>query len=237
MAGKLLAKLISKIRKEEYKIAYDYTLRDIVAILSERAMALVRGMVMLRPFLGRSKGFVFAQRGVRVAFAGRIRCGRNFNLQEFASITALSEKGVDIGDNCTIGKYAIVECCGTLNDVGVYLKIGNNVGINHYCFIGVRGEIYIGDNVIFGPRVSIFSENHNFDDSTRLIKMQGVQKAKTVIGSDVWIGANVSIMSGVTIGDGVVIAAGAVVTKDVESYSVVGGVPARFIRKRGVANG
>ena len=53
-----------------------------------------------------------------------------------------------------------------------------------------------------------------------------------VIGNDVWIGANVSILPGVYIGDGAVIAAGAVVTKDVEPYAIVGGVPAKVIRYR-----
>lgn len=55
---------------------------------------------------------------------------------------------------------------------------------------------------------------------------------KTIIGNDVWIGARVTILSGVSIGDGVIIAAGAVVTKDVEPYTIVGGVPAKPIRKR-----
>ena len=147
-------------------------------------------------------------------------------------INALSYEGVEIGDNFTLGKYAIIECTGVLRNVGNSLKIGNNVGINHYCFIGVRGDVVIGDNVIFGPRVNVFSENHNFDNLDVPIKNQGVTKLKTVIGSDVWIGANVSIMAGVNIGDGCVIAAGAVVTKDVPAYSIVGGVPAKVIKNR-----
>ena len=143
-------------------------------------------------------------------------------------INALSYEGVEIGNNFTLGKYAIIECTGVLRNVGNSLKIGNNVGINHYCFIGVRGDIEIGDNVIFGPRVNVFSENHNYHDITIPIKNQGVTKGKTVIGSDVWIGANVSIMSGVTIGDGCIIAAGAVVTKDIACHRLAYGNPATY---------
>lgn len=58
------------------------------------------------------------------------------------------------------------------------------------------------------------------------------EKWDVIIGNDVWIGTDVKIMGGVTIGDGAIIAAGAVVTKDVESYSIVGGIPAKLIRKR-----
>ena len=150
----------------------------------------------------------------------------------FATINGLSYEGVEIGDNFTLGKYAIIECTGVLRDVGNSLKIGNNVGINHYCFIGVRGNIVIGDNVIFGPRVNMFSENHNFDKLDIPIKHQGVTKKDTIIGDDVWLGAGVSVMAGVKIGSGCVVAAGSVVTKDIPDYSIVAGVPAKIIKNR-----
>ncbi len=151
---------------------------------------------------------------------------------EYATLNALSYDGVEIGNNFTLGKYAVIECTGVLRNVGNSLKIGNNVGINHYCFIGVRGNITIGDNVIFGPRVNIFSENHNFDRLDISIKNQGVTKEDTIIGNDVWIGASVSIMPGVKVGNGCVIAAGSVVTKDSADFSVVAGVPAKIIKNR-----
>lgn len=116
--------------------------------------------------------------------------------------------------------------------MGAGVVIGNNVGINHYCYIAPRGNIEIGDNVIFGPRVNVFSENHNFSNAELPIKLQGVTKKTTVICEDVWIGANVSIMSGVTVGAGSIIAANSCVTKDVPPGVVFGGVPAQQIKTR-----
>ncbi|TOB35760.1 hypothetical protein CGK06_26050 [Vibrio parahaemolyticus] len=80
----------------------------------------------------------------------------------------------------------------------------------------------------------MISRNHKFSDIDKYIKEQGYQNAPIVIGNDVWIGFNSTILPGVSIGDGAVIAAHSVVTKDVPSYTVVGGIPAKEIKKRGV---
>ncbi|GAB6077205.1 hypothetical protein JCM12825_20830 [Desulfurobacterium crinifex] len=229
---KLVERVIRKIKNEEYNIEYPFSLREFVEIGTRKFFALLRGMLFIKPFIN-SKGLVFAERGAKVMFGHKIKCGRNLYLMENSLINALSYKGVEIGDNFTLGKGAIIECTGVLRNVGGYLKIGNNVGINHYSYIGAMGEIIIGDNVIMGPGVRILSENHNFDRLDIPIKYQGVTKKKTVIGNDVWIGTNACILAGVKIGDGCVIAAGAVVTKDIEPYSVVAGVPAKIIKKRG----
>ncbi|MCL6293419.1 acyltransferase [Jejuia spongiicola] len=146
---------------------------------------------------------------------------------------ALSIHGVEIGDNFMLGDFAIIECTGVLRAPGNKLVIGNDVAINHFCFIGVRGEVLIGNNVIFGPRVTVLSENHNFDDLNIPIKCQGETRFKTVIEDNVWIGANVIIMPGVIIKEGSVIGSGAVVTKDTEVNSVMVGVPAKMIKRRG----
>jgi len=229
---KIIENLFSKVKKEKVEIKYAFSFREFLTILFEKGFAVIRGFLFVKPFLKKSKGILFASKGSKIQYGHKIKVGSGFNLMEYATINALSYKGVEIGDNFTLGKYAIIECTGVLRDVGSSLKIGNNVGINHFCFIGVRGNISIGNNVIFGPRVNIFSENHNFNRLDIPIKNQGVTKGDTVIGNDVWIGANVSIMSGVKVGNGCVIAAGSVVTKDIPNLSVVGGVPAKIIKSR-----
>jgi len=229
---KVIEFFLSKIKKEKHTLSYPFSLREFISIMVSKGFSALRGVCFIKPFLKSSKGIIFAESGAKIQFGNKVKVGSGLNLMKSSLINALSYKGVDIGDNFTLGKYSIVECTGVLRNVGGSLKIGNNVGINHYCFIGVRGDIEIGDNVIFGPRVNIFSENHNYDNPDIPIKNQGVTKGKTTIGNDIWIGANVSIMSGVTIGDGCVIAAGAVVTKDIPPYSIIGGVPAKIIKSR-----
>ena len=201
-------------------------------IISSKFFSLLRGMLFVRPFLGSSKGLVFSSVGAKIRFGKNIQCGKNLNLGRFSLIDALCKNGVAIGDNFMLGHHAIIECTGVLRDIGEGIKIGDNVAINHFCFIGVRGSIEIGDNVIFGPRVSVFSENHNFDDVSVPIKHQGVTRSKTIIEEDVWIGSGCSIMAGVKIGTGSVLASGSVVTRDVPPYSIMAGVPAKVIGDR-----
>lgn len=115
---------------------------------------------------------------------------------------------------------------------GGKINIGNNVSFNFDCYVSsYKGNITIGDNVLFGPFVVIINDNHSFN-KTQLIRDQELVSKDIVIGNDVWIGTRVIILAGTKIGDGAVIAAGAIVTKDVEPYTVVGGIPARKIKDR-----
>ena len=107
------------------------------------------------------------------------------------------------------------------------ITFGRNVFINHSFTAMSIGGIEIGDNVQIGPHVTVVTDNHD-------LKNRYVLKCrKVVIGNNVWIGAGVSIMPGVHIGENAVIAGGAVVTKDVPPDSIVGGNPAKVIRKLG----
>ena len=112
------------------------------------------------------------------------------------------------------------------------ITFGSNVSIQPMCsFIG-PGWIKIGNDVSIAHGVSFISGEHNFDSLEENIKDQGVEEKDITIGDNVWIGAKATILGGVTIGAGSIIAAGSVVTKDVEPFSVVAGVPAKVIRRR-----
>lgn len=115
-------------------------------------------------------------------------------------------------------------------DVSMFIEIGNYSELGTNCII--QSNTFIGDNVIMGPDVKIYTKNHKFDSVQIPIQYQGHTTEKTTIGNDVWIGANVIITPGVSIGNHVVIAAGAVVTKGVPDYAIVGGVPAKVLRYR-----
>jgi acetyltransferase-like isoleucine patch superfamily enzyme len=114
--------------------------------------------------------------------------------------------------------------------------VGNNVSIGvDTVFLTTRAKIIIGDHVVFGPRVTCISGDHRIDMIGRYIDTVTDKEklpendADIIFEGDNWIGANVTILKGVTIGKGAVVAAGAVVTKNVESYTIVGGVPAKKI--------
>lgn len=111
------------------------------------------------------------------------------------------------------------------------LEIGNNSGIGIGAMI--YGHVTIGNDVLMGPDVIIFTSGHKYLDSAVPIKLQGrLKEEPVVIGDDVWIGARAIIMPGIRIGNGAVIGAGAVVTKDVPNNAVVVGVPAKVIKYR-----
>jgi len=118
----------------------------------------------------------------------------------------------------------------------VYLKnkhniiIGDNVSIHEMCYIDGYGEITIGNNVSISHNVSIISFDHTYKEKDIPIKYNPSVSKKIIISDDIWIGAGSRILSGITINERSIIAAGSVVTKDVESYSIYGGVPAKKIK-------
>lgn len=110
---------------------------------------------------------------------------------------------------------------------GKFIRLGRNVFVNHACSFLDLGGITLEDGVMVGPRVNITSETHPVSVSQRKTLVPGA----VLIKSGAWIGVGATILPGVTIGENAVLAAGAVVAADVPDNSVVGGVPAKVIKR------
>lgn len=109
---------------------------------------------------------------------------------------------------------------------GKHTKVGKNVFINFDCVFLDLGGITIEDNVFIAPKVSLLSEGH----PTSIEDRHSLVPKAIHIKKNAWIGANATILPGVTVGENAIVAAGAVVSKDVSANTIVGGVPAKFIK-------
>ena len=112
-------------------------------------------------------------------------------------------------------------------DFGENIILGRNVFVNHACTFMDRGGITLEDEVLIGPKVNLITTNHPLPPSER----RATISHPILIRKKVWIGTAATIMPGVTIGENSIVGAGAVVTRDVPANTVVGGVPAKFLKK------
>tara|TARA_A100001035_G_scaffold188758_1_gene150639 strand:- start:769 stop:1362 length:594 start_codon:yes stop_codon:yes gene_type:complete len=135
-------------------------------------------------------------------------------------------KNVRISSNSYFGLNCKIYACESS-----IVEIGKNVSFNSNVMLNARGvgKILIGKNVLIGPNVVVRCNNHNYQDTSIPIIKQGMTKGVIIIEDDVWISSNCVILPNCTIGEGSIVAAGAVVTKDIEPYSIVGGIPAKKI--------
>ena len=128
-----------------------------------------------------------------------------------------------------LGRGSVVESFSCINNAVGDVTIGDNTRIGlHNTIIG---PVSIGSHVNLAQGVVVTALNHNFADASLRIDEQGVSTSAVSIGDDVWIGANAVVLPGVSIGSHSVVAAGAVVTKDVAPNTLVGGVPARELKR------
>ena len=129
----------------------------------------------------------------------------------------------------SLGKKSVVESYSCINNAVGDVVIGDytRVGLHNT----VIGPVTIGSHVNLAQGITVTALNHNFCDTSKRIDEQGISTKPVVIEDDVWIGANAVILPGVTVGRHAVVAAGAVVNKDVPPYSIVGGVPAKILKK------
>lgn len=111
-------------------------------------------------------------------------------------------------------------------DFGKNITVGRNVFINACCHFQDHGGVTLGDDCLIGHNVVFATLNHGMAPADRA----SMSPAPIHLGRNVWVGSNSTILQGVTVGDNAIIAAGSVVTKDVAANTIVGGVPAKYIR-------
>ena len=223
--------IINKLGKKGYKVDEKLSNRDKFIILWDKFFSLARGFYH-KFFFKRSSGLLFVGRNCKIKYCHKISAGRTITIGDNVEINALCVEGVKLGNNITILRNTVIECTGNIKNMGVGLIVGDDVGIAQNCFIQVRGRVTIGSHVMFGPNVSIFSENHGFTDLDMPMISQPTVRGEVIIEDDVWLGTRSVILSGVRIGKGSIIAAGALVNRDIPPYSIVAGVPGKVIKSR-----
>ncbi|MDQ7060708.1 MAG: acyltransferase [Sulfurimonas sp.] len=143
-------------------------------------------------------------------------------------VTILGFENIELGSNVSFMKNSYVYA----HDGGG-LVIGNNFTMNSNSQLGASfGKIVIGDDCAIAPNCVLRASNHTFDNPDIPFREQGHTYGEIIIEDDVWVSSNCVITANTTIEKSSIIGAGSVVTKDVKPYSVMGGVPAKLIKKR-----
>ena len=137
-------------------------------------------------------------------------------------------QNIEIGNN-----VCIMRNC-SIHSHGGKTQIGDNFSMNSNSCMSAAdgGEVRIGNNVMIAQNVVLRAADHSFESMDTPIGEQGHKGGRIIIGDGCWIAANVVVTRDVTIGENSIVGAGSVVTKDVEPFTIVGGVPARVIKKR-----
>jgi acetyltransferase-like isoleucine patch superfamily enzyme len=191
-----------------------------------------------------------------LVFGGKVYCVNRIFIFLFKQIDRVLTKlhyykisitpNIEISKNCTISRSAKIDIVyggsisiGNGSEIldgvliltyGGNIKIGSNCSVNPYTIIYGHGNTCIGNNVLIAGGCMIIPANHIYDNKLRDIREQGMSLKGIIIEDNVWIGHGCSILDGVVIKKGSVICAGTVVTKSVDEYSVLAGVPGRVIK-------
>lgn len=141
-------------------------------------------------------------------------------------------RGISIGNNVTVTPGAVLTTDSFLPESGI--QVGDRAWFSRNTLVQGSGGVTIGNDVLFGPGVIVWSSGHRYDAPLGPIRGQDLTFAPVVIEDGAWIGAGSIVLPGVTVGTGAVVGAGSVVTKDVPPMAVVVGNPAQVIQQRGV---
>jgi acetyltransferase-like isoleucine patch superfamily enzyme len=223
MIQTLFQKLLNKAGKS-YTIDSEIPSGLFIKNLIKRLVMLLRGYFFLyqKVFLGKN---------CNISHKPNILFRKNVTIENDVTIDGYAKNKLIFGNNVKVGAYSLVSCTSHLSKYGVGLTIGNNSAFGRFTEFGAAGGIEIGDDVIAGSYISFHSENHNFSDSSLLIRDQGVTSKGIKIGNNVWIGAKATFLDGSIIGNNCVVAAGAVVNGIFPNNVIIGGVPAKILKE------
>jgi acetyltransferase-like isoleucine patch superfamily enzyme len=219
----IFQKLLDKAGKN-YSIDPRIPQKLILINLSKRFWMLFRGIVCYHKK-------IFIGRNCRVLNKKNIVFGKNVTIDHNTTIDGFASQKLFFGDNVKIGDHSLITCTSHLSKYGKGLKIGSNSAVGRFTEFGASGGIEIGNDVIMGAYISLHSENHNYENPNKLIREQGVNSVGIKIGNNVWVGAKVTFLDGCIVGNNSVVAAGAVVNGIYPDNSIIGGIPAKILKK------
>lgn len=183
---------------------------------------------LYRWFLGSIAGNVVLSDGITIRCPESLHIGAGTFIDERVCFDIKSDKAkVEIGAGCQVMRGVSFETGYEGN-----VSIASDSFIGSYSILNGQGGLTIGKKVLIGAHCCLVAGNHDYSDITLPIADQGFISSGIVLEDGVWLGAGVRVLDGVTIGSGAIVAAGAVVTKDVPPMTIVGGVPAKVIKKR-----
>lgn len=209
---------------------------DFCAALSPIPGAL--GLVLRQRFWPRlfgscGAGVVFGT-GIVLRHPHRIHLGDRVVVSENCILDARfdrTDRALVVGDDVILSNGVVVSC------KGARVEIGARSGFGPYsCILAADGgDVVVGDDCAVGPRVTLVGGGHYHHGRTDLpIWRQGIRPGDCLtLEGDIWVGAGATLLGGTRIGRGSIAAAGAAVARDVEPFTITGGVPARPIRRRG----
>jgi acetyltransferase-like isoleucine patch superfamily enzyme len=163
---------------------------------------------------------------ISVVDGGEVTIGANCRIDSGAIISTVGGGSIHIGDDCALSSGAV------LMSFGGSISLGSFCSVNPLAVLYGHGGLNIGNFVRIASQAIIVPANHRFSDTETPICRQGETRRGIVIEDDVWVACGVRVLDGVRIGTGSILAAGAVVNRSVPPFSIVGGVPARVLKKR-----
>ncbi len=222
MLKNFIQKLLQKSGKT-YTIDENIPNSLLLRTLYIRFIMLLRGLI-------KTGQKVYIGKGCTILNKSNFSFGNSVTIENHVVLDGYAINKIMLGDCVKIGSYSKLLSTSHLATFGKGLSMGNHSAVGDFTHFGAPGGIEIGNDVIMGSYVSFHSENHNFSDTSKLIREQGVTSKGIKIGNNVWVGVKVTFLDGCIVGNNSVVAAGAVVNGIFPDNCVIGGVPAKIIK-------